>query len=96
MAQQGARRDILLASLALAVMLPICLILAEVVLRIAAPIPNASEIRIELTQNLPGLASEFVYSENRWGFRSLSMQTLEKPMGTIRVLAIGGSTTEGD
>ncbi|MFQ5416657.1 MAG: SGNH/GDSL hydrolase family protein [Myxococcota bacterium] len=88
------RRDLVRALVLLAVMLPVCALLAEGFLRVAMPIPFEAPFRRELTQNLPGLAREFVYEQNAWGFRSLSMHSLEKPEGTFRILALGGSTTK--
>jgi hypothetical protein len=67
-----------------------------VFLSVAAPTPFEAPFRRELTQNLPGLEHEFVYEQNGWGFRSLSMHSLEKPEGTFRILALGGSTTKQD
>jgi lysophospholipase L1-like esterase len=97
MAQDAVRRDLpelLRGLLVLGVLTLLCIASAEGVLRIAAPVPFESEVRHEVIQNLPGLKSGFVYEENRWGFRSLSMHSLEKPEGTVRILAIGASTTK--
>lgn len=89
-------RDLVFASVALGATLVLCLVASELVLRLAFPVPYESPVRLEFTQNLPGLKRHLVYEENQWGVRSLSMQALEKPEGTIRILAMGGSTTKQD
>ena len=44
--------------------------------------------------NLPGLKNDILYTRNQYGFRSLSMQTKEKDPRTIRIICLGGSTTD--
>ena len=72
----------------------VSLVAMEAVLRLV-PLPvGAGAVSRRFTQNLPGLASEVVYERNEFGFRSLSMQSKEKPADTLRVLCIGASTTD--
>lgn len=65
----------------------------EVLLRLLAPIPPGASVKIR-GQTLPGLHPTVVYERNAWGLRSLSMKSEARPPGTIRILALGASTTD--
>lgn len=52
------------------------------------------ELSIEKSQTLPGLSPEIVYGREIAGFRSLNMRAKEKGDRTIRIIAIGASTTD--
>jgi lysophospholipase L1-like esterase len=43
-----------------------------------------------------GLSPEITFTVDQFGFRSARPVTLEKPAGTIRIMAVGGSTTENN
>lgn len=88
---QGARR-VLLRFVASFAVVAVCAVVAELLLRFAAPLP--AQQRLRLRQDLPGLAPEIVYERNAFGFRALSMRTREKPPGVVRVLCLGASTTD--
>ena len=72
----------------------------EVSLRLGAGymVPVSSEaaeaMASEFDQDLPGLAPHIRYDRNRFGLRALSMQSLEKPAATLRILCLGASTTD--
>lgn len=68
---------------------------AEAALRIVAPLSGrGEELRFPVRQSIPGLRSEAVYERNGFGFRSASMRDAEKPARTLRVVVLGGSTTD--
>ena len=69
------------------------LIGTELLLRTLAPLPAAVSVKIR-DQTLPGLHPTVVYERNAWGLRSLSMRSERKPEGTVRILALGASTTD--
>ena len=66
----------------------------ELILWLVFPVPIEQEINIKFSQNIPGLKENIVYDRNKFGFRSLSMQTREKPKNTFRVICLGASTTD--
>ena len=68
------------------------LVLAEILLRLFMPW-NSGDIELRVEQELPGVTPSIVYTENRFGFRSTSMTSREKPAGTLRVLCLGASST---
>jgi hypothetical protein len=71
------------------------LLAAEAALRIAAPLAGrGDELRFPVHQQIPGLRADATYERNGFGFRSVAMRTLEKPAGTLRVVVLGGSTTD--
>jgi len=71
------------------------MLLAESALRIVAPLAGrGDELRFPVRQQIPGLRSEARYERNGFGFRSLSMTTAAKPPRTLRVVVLGGSTTD--
>jgi len=45
-------------------------------------------------QNLPGLKDSITYTRNKFGYRALSMESLELPDNTFRIFCLGGSTTD--
>lgn len=61
-----------------------------------APLPNPylQSFSSPATQTLPGLTREIIYSREFAGFRSLTMRAKEKSERTIRIVSIGGSTTD--
>ncbi len=65
----------------------------ELLLRLLAPVPPGASVKVR-GQTLPGLRETVVYERNAWGLRSLSMRSERKPPGTIRILALGASTTD--
>ncbi len=77
--------------------LVVCFALVELVLWAAFPVNTVSpqtEIREEFIQDLPGVKKNIVYERDRFGFRSLSMETKKKPPNTIRIICMGHSTTD--
>lgn len=72
------------------------ILLAEAVLWVFFPINEIGggnrNISVQNT-NIPGLKKQFIYDENSFGFRSLSMQSEKKPPHTVRILCLGHSTT---
>lgn len=71
------------------------LLLTEAALWIAFPLPEKDIARF-VAHNNPalGLKKEILYEKNNFGFRSLSMHTVKKPANTIRIIALGASTTD--
>jgi lysophospholipase L1-like esterase len=72
----------------------ISLILAELILWVAFPIPLKRPLKIISNQNIPGLKEIVAYERNQFGLRSLSMKTKEKPPGNLRIICLGASTTD--
>lgn len=66
----------------------------ETILRFFFPIPVEQDQREMFFQNLPGLKRTIIYDKNRYGLRSISMKTMEKPTNTFRIICVGASTTE--
>ena len=50
-------------------------------------------LQIRMRQTLPGVKPEVLFEVNKFGFRSLSMSSREKPPGVFRIIALGASTT---
>lgn len=71
----------------------LALAIGDALLWLVAPVPLADR-RTAFRQSLPGLRSEVVYTTFAGGFRSLTLQSLAKPAGSLRVLCIGASTTD--
>ncbi len=72
----------------------ILLILADLFLWAAAPIPSGGIREKRFTQNQPGLKREIVYQIDDNGLRALSPIEPEKPGNLIRILCLGASTTD--
>jgi lysophospholipase L1-like esterase len=66
----------------------------EVVLRLFFPLSLGGELIRVIRQEHPGVKPVVVYRRNAFGLRSRSVETLEKPPDTIRVMAFGASTTD--
>jgi lysophospholipase L1-like esterase len=66
----------------------------ELLLRMFFPMPPGEAVHQAVHQSLSGLQERIVFERNAFGFRSLSMTTREKPPGTVRIIALGGSTTD--
>lgn len=56
-------------------------------IRVTAP------IRLPLGQTIPHVKPSIVFTANKFGFRTRSVNSKLKPEGTIRVLCVGASTT---
>lgn len=68
---------------------------AEAALRVIAPLAGSGdELRFPVRQSIPGVRPEATYERNGFGFRSRSMRTERKPPRTLRVVVLGGSTTD--
>ena len=66
----------------------------ELILHAFFPMPPGEAVYQAVSQSLPGLQDRIVFERNAFGFRSLSMTTREKPPGTVRIIVLGGSTTD--
>ncbi len=70
------------------------ILLAELILWLCFPISeNSLSITQKYQPNMPGLKNNITYTQNQYGFRSLSMRTKEKGSRTVRIICIGASTT---
>lgn len=71
------------------------LLLVEGMLWTVAPLAGrGDELRFPVRQQIPGVRPEATYERNGFGFRSLSMRSEPKPPRTLRVVVLGGSTTD--
>lgn len=61
---------------------------------LALPISQERSIQMVRNQSIPGLKKNIYYDKNKYGFRSLSMKTREKPPGVFRIVCLGASTTD--
>ncbi|MCG3176649.1 MAG: hypothetical protein MOGMAGMI_01607 [Candidatus Omnitrophica bacterium] len=68
-------------------------LLTEAVLWLFFPLPPPEKYHRILRQDLPGLKARVLYETNDLGFRSLSMRSARKPERTLRIFALGASTT---
>lgn len=68
-------------------------VLVEAALWIFWPLPPPEKHLRPMRQNLPGLRAEVLYETNDHGFRSVSMKDRRKDERTIRIFALGASTT---
>jgi len=94
LSSRGACRRFFSATAGLLTVFLLNIILLEVVLRCFFPLCEADLHKQIVRQNLPGLQEYVMYERNEFGFRSLSMKTVEKPPGTFRIICLGGSTTD--
>lgn len=72
----------------------VALTLGDIIFWRMAPIYLNDAISVRFEQNLPGLKGEILYTENAFGLRSISMKTRAKPDNSVRILALGASTTQ--
>jgi lysophospholipase L1-like esterase len=73
----------------------VCAALAELALRLFAPVPaDDASVRYQYKQNLPGLKSFVTYERNAYGLRATTMDAQPKAHGVKRVLCLGASTTD--
>jgi lysophospholipase L1-like esterase len=68
-----------------------CLLVAELLLRTVAPVPLDEEL--EFTQSLPGVQDTVVFERDRQGLRRRNREAWQDDR-TLRILCVGGSTTE--
>lgn len=68
--------------------------LSELILWTLFPKPLRQPFRTYTRQTIPGVREEIIYERNRFGFRSRTMTSREKPPGIFRVICMGGSTTD--
>ena len=64
------------------------------ILPLPDPFDESTEDSVAVKQNLPGLKPEIRYVRNSFGFRSLSLRSHDKGERTIRIIALGASTTD--
>jgi hypothetical protein len=73
----------------------VCVALAEVALRLIAPVTvDDASVRYQYRQNLPGLSNFVTYERNAYGVRATTMGPQPKARGVKRVLCLGASTTD--
>ena len=70
--------------------------LLEGLLWTVCPLPSSLQrpVRRAFIQTLPGLTPRILFTEDAFGFRSLSMRAIRKGPRTIRIICLGGSTTQ--
>jgi lysophospholipase L1-like esterase len=70
------------------------MILGDLLLWVVAPIEDGPPpLHIKLRQNMPGLKPEIVVERIFNHLRALSIRSLTKPTGSMRILCLGASTT---
>jgi GDSL-like Lipase/Acylhydrolase family len=80
--------------LGIIVVIIVSLALMELILWTIFPKPLRQPFRSYTRQTIPGVKDEIIYERNRFGFRSVSMKTRQKPPGVFRIICLGGSTTD--
>ena len=81
------------AVITLAGALTIAFVGMELALRAFLPTTRTTRVEVK-RQTIPGIQREVTYERNEFGLRSLSLSSEHKPSATVRILVLGGSTTD--
>lgn len=82
-----------LAAGQLAILL-VCLVVADLILLLVAPFDPDGPLEVEFAQTIDGVKRDITFRTIGHYVRSVSVTTLAKPRGSLRLLCLGASTTE--
>jgi len=91
---RSERGHIIRTILGIIVVVIVSIAVMELILWTIFPKPLRQPFRSYTRQTIPGVKDEIIYERNRFGFRSISMNTRQKPSGVFRIICLGGSTTD--